>query len=563
MLAQAPRPDAPVRFTVGLALSGAARLEKQLLEASDPWDPNYGRYLSMQQAHALTPLRVPDAAARVEAWVRKAAGAGGSCVADSSAHGFVVVRCDVAGAARLFPGVTFAQFVSAHRPASTRTMVRAVVAGEAGEASFSTTSLLPAALRHVADFVSGVHALPSERLRLRHSSEYATTVRTGGGDNNDKNNNNDNLGTDPPSLRTSYNIGAATCTHRNTTQATANFLGEGYSEDDLRFFFEVFYNDGEGQTVAKVVGQNNDASLEASLDIQYILSIGQGATTWWISDDDTHDKQEPFLAWLVQMSNTSDTPVVHSVSYADLEPGVDRAYAQRCDLEFMKAGVRGISILVASGDDGAGCNSAKTSLVVEWPSSSPYITSVGATTIPASGKQVESAAAFSGGGFSRISPRPKYQDAAVKGFLVAAGAHLPAKGFFNASGRTVPDVSAMGTLFSVIVAQQPTVVAGTSAATPVWAGLTSLLNDARFNKGMPSMGFLNPWLYALPFGTLRDIADGVSTPGGSISDESCGKSKGGWHAVRGYDLATGLGVPDFKQLVHAALNVTEMLAASM
>ena len=60
MLAQAPRPDAPVRFTVGLALSGAARLEKQLLEASDPWDPNYGRYLSMQQAHALTPLRVPD-----------------------------------------------------------------------------------------------------------------------------------------------------------------------------------------------------------------------------------------------------------------------------------------------------------------------------------------------------------------------------------------------------------------------------------------------------------------------------------------------------------------------
>ena len=146
----------------------------------------------------------------------------------------------------------------------------------------------------------------------------------------------------------------------------------------------------------------------------------------------------------------------------------------------------------------------------------------------------------------------------MKGFLASAGERLPAKGFFNASGRAVPDVSAMGTLFSVIVAQQPTVVAGTSAATPVWSGLTSLLNDARFNEGMPSMGFLNPWLYTLPFGTLRDITDGSSTPGGSISDESCGKSKGGWNAVRGYDLATGLGVPDFKKLVRAALNTTEL-----
>ena len=78
-------------------------------------------------------------------------------------------------------------------------------------------------------------------------------------------------GTDPPSLRTTYNIGSTTATHPNSSQATANFLGEGYTDDDLRFFFEVFYMDGEGQKVAKVVGNTNDASLEASLDIQYIM----------------------------------------------------------------------------------------------------------------------------------------------------------------------------------------------------------------------------------------------------------------------------------------------------
>ena len=94
--------------------------------------------------------------------------------------------------------------------------------------------------------------------------------------------------------------------------------------------------------------------------------------------------------------------------YADLEWSADVTYAKRVDQEFMKAGLRGISILVASGDDGAGCSNNTKSFVVEWPSSSPYITAVGATTIPPSSSEeerssaVESTASLSGGGFSHI-----------------------------------------------------------------------------------------------------------------------------------------------------------------
>ena len=44
-----------------------------------------------------------------------------------------------------------------------------------------------------------------------------------------------------------------------------------------------------------------------------------------------------------------------------------------------------------------------------------------------------------------------------------------------------------GTLFSIIVGQTPSVVSGTSASTPVWAGLISLLNDARHHQKMPTM----------------------------------------------------------------------------
>jgi hypothetical protein len=77
------------------------------------------------------------------------------------------------------------------------------------------------------------------------------------------------------------------------------------------------------------------------LDIQYISSIGFGATTWWISDDDTHNQQEPFLAYMVLLSNTTDTPWVHSISYADLEWSQNTAYTQRVDTEMAKAGLRG------------------------------------------------------------------------------------------------------------------------------------------------------------------------------------------------------------------------------
>ena len=143
----------------------------------------------------------------------------------------------------------------------------------------------------------------------------------------------------------------------------------------------------------------------------------------------------------------------------------------------------------------------------------------------------------------------------------SATSDFPPASFYNASNRAVPDVAAMGTLFSVIVDQTPSVVQGTSASTPVRAGIISLLNDARFHHQLPSMGFLNPFLYSLPLvapGALRDITAGQSTPGGGISDTNCGKDKHGWSAVKGYDAATGLGVPNFEKLRSAALN-TSML----
>ena len=68
---------------------------------------------------------------------------------------------------------------------------------------------------------------------------------------------------------------------------------------------------------------------------------------------------------------------------------------------------------------------------------------------------------------------------------------------FNAGGRAYPDVSAMATGYIVEQGGKATVAAGTSASTPVFAGVVARLNAARLMHGKPVLGFLNPWLYQI------------------------------------------------------------------
>lgn len=52
----------------------------------------------------------------------------------------------------------------------------------------------------------------------------------------------------------------------------------------------------------------------------------------------------------------------------------------RVSNEWMKLGSRGLTVLVASGDDGVGCNDWCSSFEFPYPSS-PWITLVGATQV--------------------------------------------------------------------------------------------------------------------------------------------------------------------------------------
>jgi subtilase family serine protease len=89
---------------------------------------------------------------------------------------------------------------------------------------------------------------------------------------------------------------------------------------------------------------------------------------------------------------------------------------------------------------------------------------------------------------------------------------------------------------------------GTSFSTPLWAGLTAVINEQAANQGLPSVGFLNPTLYAIGAGPLyagafHDITVGNNaTTNGSV-----------FYATNGYDLVTGWGTPNGMGLITAIL----------
>ena len=83
------------------------------------------------------------------------------------------------------------------------------------------------------------------------------------------------------------------------------------------------------------------------------MGVAVNVPTWFVyTAGNDNGGQEPFLEWIVKLSNTSNAPWVNSVSYGDVESSISDSYLQRMESEFQMIGARGISILFASGDSG-------------------------------------------------------------------------------------------------------------------------------------------------------------------------------------------------------------------
>lgn len=195
----------------------------------------------------------------------------------------------------------------------------------------------------------------------------------------------------------------------------------------------------------------------------------------------------------------------------------------------------------------------RTHFPPQYPASCPWVTSVGGTE----NIDPEKATFFSSGGFSDVWGRPKYQEAAVESYLTKLGDQW--KGLFNPEGRAFPDVSGQSVNYVVYDKGVLKAFKGTSASSPMFAGIIGLVNDARMRNNMPSMGFLNPFLYLLGRDGLNDIVHGGST-GCDGHQRFHGPPNGSpivpyasWNATTGWDPVTGLGTPNFGKLLEKAM----------
>jgi tripeptidyl-peptidase-1 len=266
---------------------------------------------------------------------------------------------------------------------------------------------------------------------------------------------------------------------------------------------------------------------------------------------DVYASKYSLLDWASKLAGDDAASLVHSVSYGnDEDQQSSTAYMLSCNTQFMKLGARGISVLFASGDQGVwGREGPGSKFHADFPAGSPYITSVGGTDFSSKdGSGPEVGCRDGGGGFSETFAMPDFQSAAVKGYF-NSGVDLPAAKYYNASGRGYPDIAAnFGAVVPYCVVNKGSEigVGGTSASSPVVAGIVALLNDVRLKAGKPVLGFLNPFLYqtlAQHPEAFTDITTGENKASGSV----------GFKASKGWDPVTGVGVPNYSALAKIVL----------
>lgn len=353
----------------------------------------------------------------------------------------------------------------------------------------------------------------------------------------------------------------------NSSLGIAGFLEEYPGLDYIHNFLSAYsprrdttgYSSDYNFTTVSVNGgsaENQGLGGEANLDmvcsmpyvqplpVHYFSTGGRGAyiNADGVAQNESTSINEPWIPFLEYMVAQESVPQVLSISYTDDEQTIPRAYANRvCDL-FMQLTSRGVSVLVASGDGGEagtgtsslGCYANdgyanKTQFIPTFPASCPYVTSVGATATYSTTAGTD----FSGGGFSNFFGVPSWQENATSEYIAALnGAHA---GWYNASGRGIPDIAAIGSRINI---GGPLHTKGTSASTPIAASIIALINDKRLRAGKPVLGFLNPLLYSGQVdAALTDCTEGN---GGSCTYGD-GEFEPGFDALPGWDAVTGLG----------------------
>ena len=313
-------------------------------------------------------------------------------------------------------------------------------------------------------------------------------------------------------------------------------LGGGFKQADLNTYFSALgISPAPSVSVVSVDGAQNQPTGsvdgpdgEVMLDIEVAGSVAPGAkiVVYFAPNTDAG-----FLDAINQAATDStNKPSVISISWGGPESTWTAQSLQSYNSALQAAAAIGVTVCVAAGDDGSTDGVTDGQQHVDFPASSPYALACGGTHLVGSGSTITDEEVWddlpsdgaTGGGISATFPLPTWQ----------ANAHVPPSvnpGAFV--GRGLPDVAGDAdpdTGYQVDVDGQNTVIGGTSAVAPLWAGLIACFNGTLKTP----VGYFNPTLYqqvATKAGTFRDITTG---------------NNGSYKAGPGWDACSGWGSPN-------------------
>jgi tripeptidyl-peptidase-1 len=174
--------------------------------------------------------------------------------------------------------------------------------------------------------------------------------------------------------------------HRGS-QAILECIGQSLSTADLAAFQTNFHlppqtltNWTGGHVSKNACSEDLSDCMEANLDIQYLMAIGQGIPTYSLYNDNCN-----WLTVVQTLLSMPNLPKVLSMSYASNEAQLSNKLVNSFNTAAQQLGVMGVTLLAGSGNDGvSGFATRKTSdcqYNPQFPAASPFVTAVGATQV--------------------------------------------------------------------------------------------------------------------------------------------------------------------------------------
>ncbi len=353
----------------------------------------------------------------------------------------------------------------------------------------------------------------------------------------------------PTDIKTAYHLNGLTQDGTNQTIALVEL--DGFYASDVTAYEDQF-GFAHSATTPVAVGDVSDfprqptakdiyptSVLEVALDIDMVKALAPNATLFVYEG---HDQ----VSVLNKIASDNSAQQVSTSWYFDLEANTPAATRNGENTALQQLAAQGQTVYSASGDYGDKVKTTDSSGNVVYTfgvqdiGAQPYVTAVGGTslTVDNTTGAIKTETAWtgdsppnggSGGGVSTVWTLPSYQSR-----LVVAGSGG------SSAYRNVPDVAlngAFGTPYAVYMTYgYPTKSAawitagGTSAAAPLWAAFTAMVNQRRVALNTGRLGFANPTIYFVAHVRLSP----------DFHDMTVGNN-GTYPAVAGYDNVTGWG----------------------